>query len=287
MVILDFVDLPDDDPHRERRYSERLACPNNHPLAIDELEPRSFSFNSPFGACPVCTGLGTRKEVDPELVVPDPEATLGDGAIAPWAGGQTSEYFLRLLQGVADAEGFDLDTPWERLPARAQKAVLHGLDEQVHVRYRNRYGRDRSYYASYEGSSRGSSAGTRRPTATTPAKSTRATMREVPCPACQGTRLKPEILAVTIADRSIADVAALSIGEAADFLRDVQLTDRERFIAERVLKEVQSRLGFLVDVGLDYLSLDRAAATLAGGEAAADQARHADRIRSRGRALRP
>ena len=267
MVILDFVDLPEDDPHRERRYSERLACPNNHPLAIDELEPRSFSFNSPFGACPVCTGLGTRKEVDPELVVPDPEATLGDGAIAPWAGGQTSEYFLRLLQGVADAEGFDLDTPWERLPARAQKAVLHGLDEQVHIRYRNRYGRDRSYYASYEGVV----PWIERRHAETDSDYARERyegyMREVPCPACQGTRLKPEILAVTIADRSIADVAALSIGEAAEFLQDVPLTDRERFIAERVLKEVQSRLGFLVDVGLDYLSLDRAAATLAGGEA--------------------
>jgi len=112
VVILDFVDLPEDDPHRERRYSERLACPNDHPLAIDELEPRSFSFNSPFGACPTCTGLGTRKEVDPELVVPDGELSLADGAIAPWAAGQTSEYFLRLLQGVADHIGFKLNTPW-------------------------------------------------------------------------------------------------------------------------------------------------------------------------------
>ena len=150
-MILDFVDLLEDDAHRERRYSERLACPNDHPLAIDELEPRSFSFNSPFGACPVCTGLGTRQEVDPELVVPDPEASLAEGAIAPWAGAQTSEYFLRLLQGVADSVGFDLDTPLEQLPARAQKAVLHGVDEQVHVRYKNRYGRQRSYYAAFEG----------------------------------------------------------------------------------------------------------------------------------------
>jgi excinuclease ABC subunit A len=267
LVILDFVDLPEDDPSRERRYSERLACPNNHPLAIDELEPRSFSFNSPFGACPVCTGIGTRKEVDPELVVPDPDSTLNDGAIAPWAGGQTSEYFLRLLQGVADAEGFDLDTPWGRLPARAQKAVLHGLSEQVHVRYRNRYGRDRSYYAAYEGVI----PWIERRHAETDSDYSREKyegyMREVPCPTCQGTRLKPEILAVTIADRSIADVSALSIGEAATFLRGIELTERERFIAERVLKEVYSRLGFLVDVGLDYLSLDRAAATLAGGEA--------------------
>ncbi len=267
LVILDFVDLPEGDPHRERRYSERLACPNDHPLAIDELEPRSFSFNSPFGACPDCTGLGTRKEVDPELVVPDPERSLAEGAIAPWATGQTSEYFERLLQGVAEVEGFDLDTPWEKLTARAQKAVLHGLAEQVHVHYRNRYGRDRSYYASYEGVV----PWIERRYAETDSDYSREKyegfMREVPCPACQGTRLKPEILAVTIAGRSIAELSALSIGEASGWLRELDLNERERFIGERVLKEVHARLGFLVDVGLDYLSLDRASATLAGGEA--------------------
>ncbi len=267
VLILDFVDLPDGDPHRERRYSERLACPNDHPLAIDELEPRSFSFNSPFGACPVCTGLGTRKEVDPELVVPDPERTLNEGAIAPWAGGQTSEYFLRLLQGVADAVGFDLDTPWEDLPARAQKAVLHGTAEQVHVRYRNRYGRDRSYYAGYEGVVPWIERRYGETESDYSREKYEGFMREVPCPACQGTRLKPEILAVTVGGHSIAEVSALSIAEAAEFLRALELTDRERFIAERVLKEVHARLGFLVDVGLDYLSLDRPAATLAGGEA--------------------
>ncbi|MFN2517477.1 MAG: excinuclease ABC subunit UvrA [Jatrophihabitantaceae bacterium] len=267
LVILDFVDLPDDDAHRERRYSERLACPNDHPLAIDELEPRSFSFNAPFGACPVCTGLGTRKEVDPELVVPDQERTLAEGAVAPWAAGQTSEYFLRLLQGVAEAEGFGLDTPWERLPARAQKAVLHGTGEQVHVSYRNRYGRDRSYYANYEGVV----PWIERRHAETESDYSREKyegfMREVPCPSCQGTRLKSEILAVTVGGRSIAELASLSIGDAADVLLDLELSDRDMFIAERVLKEVHARLGFLVDVGLHYLSLDRAAATLAGGEA--------------------
>ncbi|MCW2658205.1 MAG: excinuclease subunit [Jatrophihabitans sp.] len=267
VVILDFVDLPEDDPHRERRYSERLACPNDHPLAIDELEPRSFSFNSPFGACPVCTGLGTRKEVDPELVVPDSESSLADGAIAPWAAGQTSEYFLRLLQGVAEAIGFDLDTPWEKLPARAQKAVLHGVDEQVHVSYRNRYGRDRSYYAAYEGVV----PWIERRYAETDSDYSREKyegfMREVPCPACQGTRLKPEILAVTIEGRTIAEVSALSIGHAAEWLGNLSLNDRDAMIGERVLKEINARLGFLVDVGLHYLSLDRASATLAGGEA--------------------
>jgi excinuclease ABC subunit A len=267
LVILDFVDLDETDPARERRYSERLACPNDHPLAVDDLEPRSFSFNSPFGACPVCTGLGTRKEVDPELVVPDPELSLAEGAIAPWNTATAGEYFGRLLQGLADAEGFELDTPWERLPARAQKAVLHGTGEQVHVSYTNRYGRRRAYYANYEGVV----PWIERRYAETESDYAREKyegyMREVPCPACQGTRLKPEILAVTVGGRSIAELSALSIGEAAGWLRELELDERERFIAERVLKEVHARLGFLIDVGLHYLSLDRAAATLAGGEA--------------------
>ncbi len=267
VVILDFVDLAETDPQRERRYSERLACPNDHPLAIDELEPRSFSFNSPFGACPVCSGLGTRREVDPELVVPDPELSLAEGAIAPWAGGQTSEYFLRLLDGLGDQLGFSVDTPWEKLSAPAQKAVLHGANEQVHVHYRNRYGRDRSYYAAYEGVL----PWIERRYAETESDYSREKyegfMREVPCPTCLGTRLKPEILAVTVDGRSIADLSALSIGSALNWLGSLKLDTRDSFIAERVLKEVNARLGFLVDVGLDYLSLDRAAATLAGGEA--------------------
>jgi excinuclease ABC subunit A len=267
LIILDFVDLPDDDEHRERRFSERLACPNDHPLAIDELEPRSFSFNAPFGACPVCTGIGTRKEVDPELLVPDPEKSLGEGAVAPWANGQTNEYFLRLLDGVADQLGFSIDTPWDQLPVRAQKAVLHGTGDQVHVRYKNRYGRERSYYASYEGVV----PWLERRHAETDSDWSREKyegfMREVPCPTCGGTRLKPEILAVTLGGKSIAEVCALSIGSAAEFLAGLRLNQREELIAARVLKEVNARLGFLIDVGLDYLSLDRAAATLAGGEA--------------------
>jgi excinuclease ABC subunit A len=267
IVILDFVDLPEDDQHRERRYSERLACPNDHPLAIDDLEPRSFSFNSPFGACPTCTGLGVRKEVDPELIVPDGDRTLREGAIAAWSTQTTGEYFLRLLQGVADAEGFDLDTPWDRLSARAQKVVMHGTGDQVHIKYRNRYGRERSYYTGYEGAV----PWIERRHAETDSDSARERyegyMREVPCPACGGTRLKPEILAVTLGGKSIAEICALSIGDSAAFLRGMVLSDRDATIAERVLKEVYARLGFLVDVGLHYLSLDRASATLAGGEA--------------------
>ncbi len=272
VVVLDFVDLPEDDPHRERRFSENFACPNDHPLSVEALEPRTFSFNSPFGACPQCTGLGTRKEVDPELVVPDPERSLEEGAVAAWSGSHTTEYFGRLLAALGETVGFRMDTPWERLPAAAQKAVLYGHDTQVHVRYHNRYGRERSYYASYEGVV----PWIERRHAETDSDYSREKyegyMREVPCPDCAGTRLKPEVLAVTIGhpehgERSIADLSALSIGEAARWLAGLQLSDRDRMIAERVLKEVHARLGFLVDVGLDYLSLDRPAATLAGGEA--------------------
>ena len=266
LIILDFVELPEDDPHRERTFSEHLACLYDD-LSFEALEPRSFSFNSPYGACPECTGLGTRKEVDPELIVPDPERTLREGAISPWGTGQTADYFLRLLTALGDAIGFTIDTPWERLTARAQKAILYGHDSQVHVRYKNRYGRERAYYASYEGVV----PFLERRHAETDSEFSREKyegyMREVPCPACGGARLKPEVLAVTLGGKSIAEVSSYSIGDAAVFLRSLDLTERERMIAERVLKEVHARLGFLVDVGLDYLSLDRPAATLAGGEA--------------------
>jgi excinuclease ABC subunit A len=266
LVLLDLVDLPDDDPHRERTFSEHLACLYDD-LSFEAMEPRSFSFNSPYGACPECTGLGTRKEVDPELVVPDPERSLQEGAIAPWSTAQTSEYFLRLLTALGEAVGFRVDMPWERLPARAQKAVLYGHDAQVHVRYQNRYGRERAYYANYEGVV----PFLERRHAETDSEYSREKyegyMREVPCPACGGARLKPEVLAVTLGGRSIAEVSALSIGECGEFLAGLELSDRERMIAARVLKEVHARLGFLVDVGLEYLSLERAASTLAGGEA--------------------
>ncbi|GAA0405321.1 excinuclease ABC subunit UvrA [Microbispora corallina] len=265
-ITLDFVDLPEGDPNRERFYSEHLYCPYDD-LSFEELEPRSFSFNSPFGACPECTGLGTRMEVDPELVVPDPERTLGDGAISPWANGHTSDYFIRLIEALGHALGFDLDTPWERLSKKAQKAILHGHDEQVHIRYSNRYGRQRSYYTTFEGVI----PWVQRRHAEAESDSSRERfegfMREVPCPACRGRRLKPVSLAVTVGDASIAGVSAMSIGECAAFLSGLKLSDRDMHIAERVVKEINARLGFLLDVGLDYLTLDRAAGTLAGGEA--------------------
>jgi len=267
LVILDFVDLAEDDPHRERRFSERLACPNDHPLTIDELEPRSFSFNSPFGACPGCSGLGVRKEVDPELVVPDTDLTLAEGAIALWSTGGATDYFARILSAVGEEEGFDLDTPWSKLTARARKVILNGIDGKVHVRYKNRYGRMRSYDAEYEGVLPWISRRHAETDSDAARERYEGFMREVPCHSCNGARLKPEILAVTIEGRSIAEIAAMSVGDASTFLNAMVLNNRDAMIAERVLKEVQARLGFLVDVGLDYLSLDRAAATLAGGEA--------------------
>ena len=265
-VVLDFVDRSEADPDRERIYSEHLACPRDG-LSFEELEPRSFSFNSPFGACPDCSGLGTMREVDEELVVPDPDLSLADGAIAPWSRGTVSGYFARLLEAIAEELGVDVDTPWRKLPAKARKVILSGYPEQIHVQYRNRYGRRRSYYTDYEGVV--PYVKRRHAEAETDASRERfeGYMREVPCLACAGTRLKPLSLAVTIAGRSIAEVAALPIGEAALVLRELRLSDRDAAIASRVLKEVNERLQFLVDVGLHYLSLDRAAGTLAGGEA--------------------
>ncbi|MEV4057154.1 excinuclease ABC subunit UvrA [Amycolatopsis sp. NPDC049688] len=272
LIELEFVDLPEGDPHRIRGFSENLACPNGHPLAIEDLEPRSFSFNSPYGACPECTGIGIRKEVDPELVVPDDELSLAEGAIAPWSGGQSADYFIRLLESLSETIGFRMDTPWRRLPARAQKAVLHGVDEQVHVRYKNRYGRQRSYYAAFEGVIPFLERRQEQTESEYMRERYEGYMREVPCPACQGTRLKPEILAVTLqhktrGDMSIAEVCGLSIAEASQFLDELELGQREAMIAGAVLKEIQARLRFLLDVGLTYLSLDRASATLSGGEA--------------------
>jgi excinuclease ABC subunit A len=274
IVLAELVDLPaaDDDDRvvgpRLRKFSERLACPNDHPVTLDELEPRTFSFNGPYGACPTCGGLGTRLEVDPELVVPDDELSLAGGAVAPWDSGTTSvEYFQRLLASVADALGFSMDTPWRALPQRARDAVLHGLDHDIDVSYQTRYGRQRGYRTAFEGVI----PFIHRRYAETDSEWSRdrygAYMREIPCGTCHGARLRPEVLAVTVAGRNIAEISALTIRETTDFVDTVDLTERERSIGERVLREIRLRLGFLLDVGLDYLSLDRGAGTLSGGEA--------------------
>jgi len=266
LLVAEFVDEPADSPARERRFSEMMACPNDHQLTSFEVEPRSFSFNNPFGACPVCTGIGTRLEVDPELLVPDEDLTLAEGAIAPWATG-SADYFVRLMRALGEDLGFSVDVPWRALPERARKALLYGQDHKVHVKFRNRYGRERSYSTGFEGVM----PFVQRRHGETESEWSRERyegyMREIPCPACKGARLKPESLAVLVGGRSIADVCALSIADAATFLGALELTARERQIAERVLKEIHARLGFLLDVGLEYLSLDRGAGTLSGGEA--------------------
>ncbi len=267
LVLIDFVDLPEKDPGRELRFSERMACPNEHPIDTDELEPRSFSFNSPFGACPQCHGLGTRMEVDPELVVPDATATLGEGAIQPWSQAHVADYFLKLMAALGEEIGFDLNTPWQDLPTKAQKSLLEGHPTKVHVVTRNRYGRQRAYYAQFEGVRPYIERRHREAESDTSRERFEGFMREVPCPACAGSRLKPVSMAVTLGGRNIAEVCALPINETAEFLRGLDLSARERQIAERVLKEIQERLNFLLDVGLDYLSLNRPSGSLSGGEA--------------------
>jgi excinuclease ABC subunit A len=268
LVVFDYVDLPADDPGREQRFSEKMACPNEHPIDIDELEPRSFSFNSPFGACPECHGLGTRMIVDPELVVPDDQRSIRDGAISPWSAAHVADYFSRLLDALADELKFSVDTPWAGLPERARKAVLEGYPSKLHVRYKNRYGRERSYYAQFEGVIPYIERRHAEAESDTSRERFEGFMREVPCLACDGARLKPVSLAVTVGGRNIAEICALPIDEAAVFLtEELDLTAREQQIAERVIKEINERLRFLLDVGLDYLTLNRPAGSLSGGEA--------------------
>ncbi|WP_428830340.1 excinuclease ABC subunit UvrA [Cellulomonas endometrii] len=266
LLVVEMVDADPDDPERERRFSENRACPNDHQLTLEEIEPRTFSFNAPYGACPECTGLGSRLEVDPDLVVPDEDLSLREGAIAPWAQ-ISSEYFERVLDALASDLGFSMDQPWRALPERARKAVLYGENHKVHVKYKNRWGRERQYSTGFEGVVTFLERRHGETESEWSKEKYEAFMRETPCPVCDGTRLKPEVLAVLVGGKSIADVCALPIREARDFLDSLELGVRERQIAEQVLKEIQARLGFLLDVGLDYLSLMRPAGTLSGGEA--------------------
>ena len=267
-VLIDFVDREQDDPERTRSFSENLACPNNHPLQIDTIEPRAFSFNSPFGACSACDGIGSRLEVDTELLVPNPDLTLGEGAIAPWSQGKaTTEYWLRLLAGLGEELGFDLNTPFKDLPAKTRAAILDGKDYKVEVSYRNRFGRERRYTSGFEGVK----AYIKRKHEETESDFARDRyeqyMRQVACPSCGGARLNPTILGVKVGGKSIADITDLSLANALAFVRSLQLSAREAKIGEQVLKEIDARLQFLLDVGLDYLTLSRSAGTLSGGEA--------------------
>ena len=267
-LLIEFVDVQADAPERTRTFSENLACPNNHPLQVDTIEPRAFSFNSPFGACQACDGIGSRLEVDEDLLVPNPDMTLGEGAIAPWSQGKsTTEYWLRLLAGLGEELGFDLNTPWKDLPAKVRKAILEGKDFKVEVSYRNRFGRERRYTSGFEGVK----ANIMRKHQETESDFARDRyeqyMRQVACPVCHGARLNPTILSVKIEDKSIADVTAMPLRTALGFMRALKLTPREAKIADQVLKELDARLQFLLDVGLDYLTLSRSAGTLSGGEA--------------------
>ena len=246
-------------------FSEKLAC-TYCGISFDELAPRNFSFNSPYGACQTCDGLGIRLEVAAELVVPDPTLSINEGAIAPWAS-NTLEYWYRVLDAVGEVHGFSLDTPWRKLSKRARDVVLYGSDEEVYVRYKNRYGRQRSYYTSYEGVIPNLERRHVETESDAAREKLEQFMRETPCRACKGARLRPETLAVTVGGLNISQLTDRSIRATLEFLDALQLSEREDMIAERLLKEIRSRLGFLVDVGLDYLTLSRAAGTLAGGEA--------------------
>ena len=263
---IQIVPRSDDEEPTRIVFSQHLSRPSDG-KSFEELAPRNFSFNSPYGACSHCDGLGSVFEVDSQLVVPNPELSLGEGAIAPWSGGR-NRYFSRLIESVAEDQGIDMATPWQKLPAKTQKMLLDGgLKERIQVRYKNRFGRTRVYSAHFEGVMPQLRRRHRESESDAQRDQIEGYMRQVPCPKCQGARLNPLSLAVTIGGKNLHDICALPIGEATQALESLELSDRDLIVAEPVLKEVNARLGFLLDVGLDYLSLSRSAATLAGGEA--------------------
>ncbi|CAL4859498.1 excinuclease ABC subunit UvrA [Microbacterium sp. MM2322] len=264
---INFVDGEGDDAWQS--YSEKLACPNGHALQLTEIEPRTFSFNAPFGACPACSGLGTRMSVDTELLLGDEELSIAEGVIVPWTtqGKGLFQYYERLLIGLADDLGFSLDTPWKKLPADIQDAVLSGENYKVTVKWKNRYGREMRYASGFEGVIPYIERQFTQAETDTQRQRWAEFLREVPCPVCNGDRLKPEVLSVLVHGHSIADASRLSLGEAQEFFADLSLTDREAQIAAAVLREIRARLDFLIQVGLNYLSLSRAAGSLSGGEA--------------------
>lgn len=268
IIVIDYVDKDEKDPSRRQPFSEKRSCPNGHELELDEIEPRTFSFNAPYGACPECTGIGYKLEIDPELVVPDTGKSLGDGAVEPWNMSKTqSQYYGHLLDGLADELGFSMDTPWKDLPDTVREAVLYGHNFKVKVSYRNRWGRTREYSTGFEGVVR---ALMRRHDETDSAMMKQyyeSYMREVPCAVCHGRRLKPEVLAVTVRGQSIIDLCDMPVSQCAVWMEDLRLEGAAARIAAEVLKEIRARLAFLNDVGLNYLTMSRAAATLSGGEA--------------------
>ncbi|MGO3033387.1 MAG: excinuclease ABC subunit UvrA, partial [Microbacterium gubbeenense] len=267
VIQVNFVDETGDDAWQS--FSENLSCPNGHPVQLTEIEPRTFSFNAPFGACPACSGLGTKMSVDVDLMLGDDELSIGEGVIIPWStqGKGLAQYFERLLVALSDDLNFSLTAPWATLPEAVREAVLYGQDYKVNVRYKNRWGREVRYASGFEGVV----PYIERQYAQAESDTQRARwadyLREIPCSTCGGARLKPEVLAVRVADRSIADVASLSLDESMQLMNSIELTDREAQIAAQVLREIRVRLEFLLRVGLNYLSLSRAAGSLSGGEA--------------------
>lgn len=252
-----------------RIFSEKMSCPNEHALTLTEIEPRTFSFNAPFGACPTCSGLGTKMQVDSTLVIGDPGASIQGGAILPWsqAGKGLFPYYQRMVQGLADELEFSLETPWQELDEEVREAVLYGNNFDVKVKWKNRYGRELRYTSGFEGVL----SYVERKHLETESDWSRdrwaGYLREIPCPGCNGARLKPEVLAVKINDKSIADVAAMSLLESVKYFETIDLDERDAKIAAQVLREIKARLDFLLAVGLDYLTLERAAGSLSGGEA--------------------
>jgi len=252
-----------------RSFSEKLSCPNNHPVQLTEIEPRTFSFNAPFGACPECSGLGTRMSVDSELLLGDPSLSLADGVILPWtqSGKGLYNYFQRLLSGLASDLDFSLDTPWSELSEATREAVLRGNNFKVTVKWKNRFGREMTYSTGFEGVIPYIERKYLEAETDSARQRWSNYLREIPCVLCHGQRLKPEVLAVTVGGESIATVSELSLVDSFGFMNDVQLTDREAKIAAAVLREIRARLEFLLEVGLGYLNLSRAAGSLSGGEA--------------------
>src|SRR6266576_168489 len=260
LVVIDVVD------GEPTTYSENFACPE-HGIGLPELEPRVFSFNSPHGACPRCTGLGAQQEIDPDLLVPDPTLSIGEGALVPWSLGNSS-FYESVIQAIADRYEIDLELPWQDLSEELQNLFLFGTDgDRVYVQYRNRMGRRRSYMLAFEGIV----ASLERRYRETDSSQQRERIEEYmsfrPCPVCNGARLKPEVLAVTVGDKNIHQFTQMSVTRALEFLDQLQLTQTEQLIGARIVKEIRERLMFLDNVGVGYLQLDRASATLSGGEA--------------------
>jgi excinuclease ABC subunit A len=266
-IIIDFVD--ETGPSSKRVFSEKMSCPNEHPLSLTEIEPRTFSFNAPFGACSQCSGLGTKMAVDPELVLGDPGASVNQGVLLPWSfqGKGLMNYLSRPLVSLSEELGFSLDTPWSELPEEIQDCILFGNNFEIKVRWKNRFGRELSYRTGFEGVLPYVERKWQETESDYARDKWAGFLREIPCPGCNGTRLKAEVLAVKVESKSIADVASMSLGEAVKFFAEIELNERDAKIAAQVLREIRARLDFLMAVGLDYLSLERAAGSLSGGEA--------------------